>query len=269
VADPDASLIDWRQDKDPATKFVRADAPASMLTSLCRFAQEFVPFRPLAPPEQFAADVLCSAEHQAVVAELRAAVAATDDEARLKEFRDIANARISDEAGRQASIITRAQGLFVGLALFGFLFTFGAGLLTQTMRIQRWELWICLVLVAFILLQMIVMVMNILRAIRGIGYPTFGTSDLTTWLGSSDNAGFYRSQRLLVLDHYRVAERNNTWRVHYLQFALKGLRNIVFTLSALIMFLLVIGVLTPPPPPPAAPMISLPGRCGHSHWWRR
>ncbi len=148
------------------------------------------------------------------------------------------NARISDEANRQASIITRAQGLFVGLALFGFLFTFGAGLLTQTTRIQWWELWICLGLVAFILLQMIVMVVNILRAIRGMSYPTFGTSDLTAWLGISGNAGFYRYSGTPTLDHYRVAALNNTWRMHYLQSALTGLRNIVFTLSALIMFLL-------------------------------
>jgi len=237
-----------------------------MLTSFRRFVPEIVPFEPLAPPEQFATDALDSVDHQVRVAELRAAVAATDDEVRLKEFRDIANARISDEANRQASIITRAQGLFVGLALFGFLFTFGAGLLTQTTRTHRWELWICLVLVTFILLQMIVMVVNVLRAIRGISYPTFGTSDLTAWLGTSGNVGFYRAQGLLTLDHYRVAALNNTWRMHYLQAALKGLRNIVFTLSALIMLLFVIGLMTPPS---VAPIISLPGRYVHGQWWCR
>ncbi len=54
-----------------------------MLTSLTRVAREFVPFEPLAPPQQFVADALRSAELQASMAELRAAAAATDDEARL------------------------------------------------------------------------------------------------------------------------------------------------------------------------------------------
>ncbi|MCX7137599.1 MAG: hypothetical protein NTW47_13435, partial [Proteobacteria bacterium] len=219
-----------------------------MVILLSILVGELVAFERWTAPDKHAAKELKNNALTKRVADLEMAAAATRDEARLKEFRDIASARIGDEASRQSSIVARAQGLFVALALFGILFTFGVGLLTQASGNPPWALWIYLVLVLYILLQINLMVVNILRAISGVNYPTSGTSDLTAWLGLKMSEDFYRNQGLLTLEHYRTASLNNTWRMKYFQHALKGLRNVVFTLSILIIFIFALGILKPPVP---------------------
>jgi len=243
-----------------------------LLTRFRRAWQVLFPVQRLGTPEAYAARTLELREHQARVAALRSAAAATADEQRLKEFRDIANARVSDEAARQTSIIARAQGLFVALALFGLLFTFGAGLFTQTAHVERWILFVCLVIVVYMLSQIALMIISILEAISGINYLAIGTSDLTQWLGLPSNAEFYRAQALLTLDQYRAAALNNSWRFQHLGCALKSLRNIVFALSILILFLFIVAVGTPRPPMAVQPaIVSIPPaeHCWHRHLWYR
>ena len=89
------------------------------------------------------------------------------------------------------------------------------------------------------------MVLNILKAIGGLGSPTAGSSDLAAWLGLQENADFYRAQALLTLSHYRWSALNNNWRFIHLDHALRGLRNIVFALSALILLLFALALLQP------------------------
>ncbi len=204
-----------------------------MLKQLGRVFWELFPAEWCGSPQAYQAQTLELPELKARVVALRAA-AATADLERLKEFRDIATGRIVGEDGRQSSIIGRAQGLFVALALFGILFTFGASFFSQTIHIKTSLLWACFALVLYILAQMIIMVVSILKAIGGIHYPTFGTSDLTNWLGLASHADFYREHGLLTLEHYRVMVLNNNWRFERLGYALKGLRNIVFALSTLV-----------------------------------
>lgn len=224
---------------------------------------EFFPAGLWEQPDRYAAKTLRLAELQANVTALRIAAMALGDTTRLKEFRDIATKKVEGEESRQSSIMTRAQGLFVALALFGFLFTFGASFMTQTTRVDRWVLWVALAFVLFILLQIVLMVFNILRAIRGINHRTSGSSDLTRWLSLPTEGDFYRAQALLTLEHYREAALYNNWRFEHLTFAFKGLRNIVFALSALILFLFVVGILTPPPVQNAQPPIW------RGHRWER
>jgi hypothetical protein len=238
-----------------------------MLMIVRRLRRELFPFEWGHTLVGYANQTLDSQEHKANVAALGAAATAASDAARLKEFRDIANAKNADEASRQASILTRAQGLFVALALFGLLFTFGASLFTQATQLAKWELWIGFGFVVYIVTQMTIMVMNILTAIGPIGYPTAGSSDLSLWLAKPTDAGFYRAQALLTLDHYRAAALNNNWRFEHLGRALKGLRNIVLALSGLVVCVFVAGIEAPRAAPPAAPQIEVIVPCRHGHWW--
>lgn len=238
-----------------------------MLKCLCTVFEELIPFAWQPSPIAYAAKTLGSPEHQTFVTALRAAAKAASDAAILKEFRDVAKEMIDEEAARRAFIITRAQGLLVALALFGFLFTLGTSLFTQTSLFGKQLSWVFLIFVAFILLQMTVMVLNILRAIGGIEEPRVGASELTAWLGLSEPE-FHRAQALLTLDHYRVAALNDNWRFAHLGRALKGMRNIVFALSALIFFLFVAGMVAPPPAP-VAPTITVIEPPWHRHHWLR
>jgi hypothetical protein len=238
-----------------------------MLTIVRWLRREPFPFEWGRTPVDYGNQTLDSQEHKVRLAALVAAATAATDAARLKEFRDIANAKNADEASRQTSILTRAQSLFVALALFGLLFTLGASLFTQTTQLAKWELWVGVVFVVYILAQITIMVVNIVRAIGPIDYPTVGSSELTEWLAKPTDADFYRAQALLTLDHYRRAALNNTWRFEHLGRALKGLRNIVLALSSLILCLFLAGITVPRPAPPAAPQIQVIEPCRHGHWW--
>ena len=238
-----------------------------MLTITRGLWREVFPFEWGRTPVDFGNQTLESPAFKVNLAALVAAATATTDAARLKEFRDIANAKKADELSRQASILTRAQNLFVALALFGLLLTFGASLFTQATLLAKWELWVGFVFVVYILAQITVMIVNILRAVSPMGYPTAGSSDLTQWLAKPTDAGFYRAQALLTLDHYRRAALNNNWRFEHLGRALKGLRNIVLALSSLILCLFVAGIEAPRPAPPSAQQVYVIVPCRHSNWW--
>jgi hypothetical protein len=238
-----------------------------MLTIMQWLWREVFPFECGRTPVDFGNQTLDSPDFKANLAALVAAATAATDATRLKEFRDIANAKNADEASRQTSILTRAQNLFVALTFFGLLLTFGASFFTQATLLAKWELWVGFVFVVYILTQITIMIVNILRAIGPMGYPTTGSSDFTEWLAKPTDAGFYRAQGLLTLDHYRRAALNNNWRFEHLGRALKGLRNIVLALSGLILCIFVAGIEAPRPAPPAAPQIQLINPCRRGHWW--
>jgi hypothetical protein len=80
---------------------------------------------------------------QAHINELNMAATAATDETRLKELRDLAKSKKDDEDRRESSIMARAQGLFVALALFGFLFTFGANLVGATSKLSHSAIGMC------------------------------------------------------------------------------------------------------------------------------
>lgn len=234
---------------------------AKFIGNLCH---EIFPISWFRPAGEFAAKTLDSESSKARVEALKSAADSATDENVLKEFRDIANAWIADEGSRHASVIGRAQGLLVALAIFGVLLTLGSSLFAQTAHLERPVLWGCVAIVAYIVSQMTFMVLNVLRTIGGVGYPRAGASDLTAWLGMPDKNGFLRAQGLLTLDHYRIAALNNTWRFSHLRDALKGLRNIVFALGILILTVFISGILKPPPA--SAPIVVLvPDQHLHKH----
>jgi hypothetical protein len=208
-----------------------------MTKSLGRIVDEIIPLHWGESPQDHAKALFANPDFKRNVAVLTDTAQATSDPERLKEFRDIAKGRYNEETTRQASIMSRAQGLLIVLAFFGALAAFGTSLLTATAQISPWLLWLCFVCVAFIVLQMAIMVFNTLAAIRGIHYPVAGSSDFTDWLKQPDQAAFYRAEALLTLEHYRHAVMNNNWRFGRLDHALKGLRNIVLVLGILILAL--------------------------------
>jgi len=216
------------------------------------------PFRWWGSPQAYAAKTLERDDAKANIRALREAAAAQTDKDRLKEFCEITLKRLDDEVARQSSIITRAQALFAALALFSFLFTFGVGLFGQTAHMDRWVLWVCLAFVVYIVLQIAIMVFNVLRAIKGVSYTSPGSSDLARWLSLPSEVEMHRDRAVMAVEHYREAVQYNNWRFEHLECAFKGLRNIVLTLSALILFLLVAGALlsAPSPPVPAPPQLE-------------
>jgi hypothetical protein len=89
------------------------------------------------------------------------------------------------------------------------------------------------------------MVFNILKTIGGVGYPTAGSSDLARFIAAPTITDHYREEALLTLMHYRQAVLYNSWRFIYLENALTGLRNIVITLSMLILLLFILALIPP------------------------
>lgn len=203
--------------------------------------RQLFPLAPRITAHRFVENRLADNTLQANVASLEVAAQATRDRDRLRELRDLANSKIKDEDSRQASIISRAQALFVALAILGTLFTFAASFLTTTAAISKPWLGSLGVIVGYILVQLILMVHNIISAIAGTGYPTSGSSDMTRWMRLHSIEDFYRAQALLTLSHYRTAALNNTWRFEYLEQALRGLRNVVYALGIVIACLFAVG----------------------------
>ena len=231
-----------------------------MLKRLRAAGLALFPVERLGTPAQFAKRMLDSEERKKRLTALQAAAEAAT-EARLKEFRDIARARLADEGSRQISIMTRAQGLFVALALFGALFTIGSSFLAQSSHIGRALLWLCAIVAAYILAQIVIMVVHILNAIGGIPYSHAGNSEFTHWLRTRSDAEFYRAEGLIALDHYRAAVLNNDWRFSHLEQAFKGLRNIVYAVSALILLLFVGALIAKPAAGAAIECVQ------GDHWW--
>lgn len=201
------------------------------MSLLRRFLNELFPFPRSDSAEAYSSEQIRGA--QANIDKLRAVA----DREKLEQLRDHAVARKTDEDQRQTSIITRAQGLLVGLALFGVLLTFAANFLTSGPPLgSRWLIPYA-ALASYITAQMILMVVNVLRTIGGIEYAEIGSSDLAQWVALPTVSDFYRAQALLTLAHYRRAAGNNSWRFDHLRFALKCLRNIVGALSFLMLLL--------------------------------
>jgi predicted small integral membrane protein len=140
------------------------------------------------------------------------------------------------------SIINRAQALFVATAIFGFLFTFGTDLLTAKGELGPIPLSVCIVISSYILVQIVIMVVNILRAIGGIEYPRAGSSDMARWMGLRTLESLYRDQAILILSQYRRIALYNNWRFNHLDQAWKGLRNTVFAVGVLILLLFAFAI---------------------------
>jgi hypothetical protein len=205
---------------------------------------QVLPWRRAGTPDEFADQEINDPEQQKNIDALATAVGRATDEAVLKELRDIATAKVRSEEERQASITTRAQGLFAALTLFGFILTFAATLLTTSTVISRVAMIICGSIAFCAVVQVVALVFNILQAIGGIGATTAGSSDLASW-AEKRAANYYRAQALAYLGYYRRHSLTNTWRFRKLEDAVTGVRNIVILLSIFALTLLAFAIFRP------------------------
>jgi hypothetical protein len=214
------------------------------------FWYQLFPWRRTATPDEYAERGINNPEQQKNIEALATAVGEATDAAVLEELRDIATAKVKSEDDRQASITTRAQGLFAALTLFGFVLTFAATLLTTTSVVSRAATVICGLIALYVVAQVVVVMANILHAIGGIGTRAAGSSDLACW-AKMNAADFYRAQALAYLDYYRWHSLTNTWRFTQLENAVRGVRNIVFSLGVFALTLLAFAIFKPEMPLPA------------------
>src|ERR1700690_1514168 len=103
LARADIGASDWSRDRR------RTHGARKMLSIVRRLWCVLFPFQRCGTPVDYANRTLDLPEHKDRVAALVAAATAVADETRMKEFRDIANAKSADEATRHTSILTRAQ----------------------------------------------------------------------------------------------------------------------------------------------------------------
>jgi len=167
------------------------------------------------------------------------------DDTIIKELRDYAKSRVDEEVARHTSIISRAQGLLGSLALAGSVQAFVVTLATTSVHFERWHLYSCGILVAYVLLQMLVTFQNIRKAVGPLTYLKAGASDLIKWLGLRSVNSLYRSQFNNFTDQYRSDTIVNNWRFDKLNDALFGLRNIILCMGLLSIFLLIFTMVVP------------------------
>jgi hypothetical protein len=162
---------------------------------------------------------------------------ATDEIA--SELADRARDMLQQEDQRQASVMGRAQSLFFAVALLSSLLSIGAGFLVSSRTPHFGELVIISALALFLVLQVILLVLSLTRAISGLNYPRAGASDFARWAGCSGKGQLHRNEVVLVLRWYRLSTHINTWRFRCLELALRALRNVVIGSSLLVLAVLV------------------------------
>ena len=144
------------------------------------------------------------------------------------------------ERDRATSIISRAQALLVSQTFFGILLTFGTAAMGHTITFHGWWLYTVATIVMYLVVQIILLSLNALRAISGLSYYRIGTSDLTKWVAEGDRT-FEKRLALETLRSYRRATIANTWRIRHLEYAQACIRNIILSLGLLIAVVLLIS----------------------------
>lgn len=145
--------------------------------------------------------------------------------------------KYSDEGARQNSVMSRAQSLFFAVALIASLMTLSASLAIGTYAAPKFALLAVAIVSAGVIVQVVMMVLNIIRAVKGRGYPHTGLTEMTSWAAAQEPLHYYRFEALNLLELYRQTTFLNDWRFSSLDRALMALRNIVFLSCALVIVL--------------------------------
>ena len=156
--------------------------------------------------------------------------------------------KVSGEDQRQASVIGRAQGLFFAVALLSFVLTFAAGLLTTKPTLEGIQLYVMAAICLLIVIEVVLMVLNVLRAVSGIVSRRVSSAELREWIATGSPLGMYKAEAILNLAIYREASLKNDWRFGCLDRALTALRNVVIGVCILVIVFFVFDITRPPPP---------------------
>lgn len=168
---------------------------------------------------------------------------ATDEVA--AELAERAREMLQQEDQRQASVMGRAQSLFFAVALLSSLLSVGAGFLVSSRTPHVGELIGISTLSLFLVIQVILLVLNLTRAISGLTYPRAGASDFAAWAEYSEAGDFHRNEAISTLRWYRLSAHTNTWRFGCLERALLALRNVVIGSGLLVIIVLVLQTFHP------------------------
>lgn len=155
------------------------------------------------------------------------------------ELADRAREMFQQEDQRQASVMGRAQSLFFAVALLSSLLSVGAGFLVGSRSPHIGELLSISIIALFLVVQVILLVLNLTRAISGLEYPRAGASDFARWAAHGTEVDLRRDQAVSVLRWYRLSAHINTWRFDCLERALRALRNVVIGSGLLVLVILI------------------------------
>jgi len=211
-----------------------------MLDRLTALFLQIFPFPPHGTADQYAKRRGANPDAVAAVEKAVAAIATAKDDV-TEELIDHARRMLEQEDQRQASVMGRAQSLSFAVALLSSLLSAGVGFLVTTHAPPRGEIFVITAFGAYVVVEIVLLVLNLVRAIKGIGYPRAGSSDVARWAGCADKASLYKDEAVCVLEWYRTSAHINTWRFGCLDRALVALRNIVIASAILVVAILVIA----------------------------
>jgi hypothetical protein len=171
----------------------------------------------------------------------RAALEAASSGANLdqqKHFCEYAQQYLAGEQDRASSIISRAQALLVAQTYFGALLALATALMGHTEVIGGWGMYFLGVLLAYTVVQLLLLTVNAIRATLGLTYSLPGVSPLIEWIPKSESL-LLKNMGLEFIKSYYQANIANTWRVDHLSLAQKCVRNIVVALAFLVSVLII------------------------------
>lgn len=158
-----------------------------------------------------------------------------------KELLAHAQRYMSDEEARAASIIGRAQALLIAQTFFGVLLASGTAIIGRTEIFTDQRLIVLLWVIGYLIVVVVLLTFNALRATAGLNYLRVGTSDLKNMISMKERL-LVNNLALLTLRSYRHAHIVNTWRATHLRYAQTCLAIIILLLGLLVSFLLFIIV---------------------------
>lgn len=217
-----------------------------IMNKIVEIALQFVPWPPRGNADIFAKARQENLAAQRIALDCAEAIEHAGKHGTAKFLAEHARRMLASEDQRQSSVIGRAQGLFVILAVLTSLTTVGASIVTTTVPINPAELVVVAVGALCILLQILLLVFNVVRAIEGLEYRKAGSSDVARWARASSVGDVYRNEAIVTLEWYRDASHKNTWRFYCLARAMLALRNIIILVCFFIAVFLAFGIFQPP-----------------------
>jgi hypothetical protein len=178
---------------------------------------------------------------RAIYREQLASLEAATSQATLdqqKHFSEYAQQYLKGEEDRASSIISRAQALIIAQTYFGALLALATALMGHTEMIGGSPMYFLGAVLAYTVLQLVLLTVNAIRATSGIGYSLPGVSALIKWAPKSESL-LLRNMGLETIESYYDANIANSWRVDQLGLAQKCIRNIVFALAFLVAGLII------------------------------
>jgi hypothetical protein len=145
---------------------------------------------------------------------------------------------LGQEDQRQTSVMGRAQSLFFAVAILSSLLSVGAGFLLTSHTARSGETLAVSLIIAMLVMEIILLAINLAKAIQGIDYERAGNSEVAKWASYSTVGALHRNEAVETLRWYRQNAHVNTWRFRCLNRALTALRNVVIGSGLLILVIL-------------------------------